>query len=110
MSDWKVQPTIFSDWPADIDYVLAIDENGTPNLKEIGSSSNDLLSWFTITGVLFSWDGFPQIIDEVVQLKEKFWENGIFNDSRVVFHSRDIRKKTGPFNPKLIDYSIFLKE
>ena len=46
----------------------------------------------------------PSIISDMMAIKHKYWENAMFNKQRVVFHSRDYRKKIGAFNPKTIDY------
>ncbi|MTD30140.1 DUF3800 domain-containing protein [Planomicrobium sp. YIM 101495] len=107
---WKENPSILSDWPEEVEYVLAIDENGTTDLKGVIHSPNDLLQWFTISGILFNRSEFIASRDAFVKLKQKYWKNGLFKNDRVVFHSRDIRKKIGPFNPKIINYTEFLEE
>lgn len=104
--EWSEQPTILHEISEDIDYILAIDENGIPSMKDLLSPKNDLLQWFTITGVLFSKNDLEKFIADITEIKSKYWENGCFNRKKVVFHSRDIRKKVGPFNPKLIDHSL----
>lgn len=108
--EWLKQPTILHEIGSDIDYILAIDENGIPSMKDLLFPKNDLLQWFTITGVLFSKSDLQKFISDITDLKSKYWKNGCFNKKKVVFHSRDIRKKTGPFNPKFIDHSLFSKD
>lgn len=103
---WREKPGTLLDWPSEIDYILSIDENGIPNLNNI-SAGNE---WFTITGVLLNKDQFVFLKDEVTKLKFKYWKEGVFKNKRVVLHSRDIRKKIGPFNPKLIDYEGFTSD
>ncbi|MCS5500859.1 hypothetical protein NY607_06940 [Lysinibacillus sp. A4] len=107
---WKSRPAILNNIPGNIDNILAIDENGIPSLKDLLQPKNDLLQWFTITGVVFTREGFKTFIDDITKLKNKYWNNGCFNKKKVVFHSRDIRKKTGAFNPKLINYEHFLED
>ncbi|WP_242227302.1 DUF3800 domain-containing protein [Bacillus cereus group sp. BfR-BA-01315] len=103
---WKGKPIPLLEWPSNIDYILFVDENGVPNLNNVESGNK----WFTITGLLFDKEQCRLLKDEITNLKLKYWENGIFNKKRVVFHSRDIRKKTGPFNPKLINQEEFNSE
>ncbi|MGE7621673.1 hypothetical protein ACQKMD_01100 [Viridibacillus sp. NPDC096237] len=109
MDEWKTRPTLLKDWPAEVDYILAIDENGISDLKGVIEAKDDLLQWFTITGVLLNREEFSGFKTKITELKMEFWKDGLFKSKRVVFHSRDIRKKLGPFNPKLIDYDKFLK-
>ncbi|MCU4798343.1 DUF3800 domain-containing protein [Bacillus cereus] len=104
--DWRDKPIPLLDWPSNIDYILFVDENGVPNLKNVEPENK----WFTITGLLFDKEQCRLLKDEMTNLKLKYWDNGTFNKKRVVFHSRDIRKKTGPFNPKLINYEEFNSE
>lgn len=104
---WKVRPTVLQNIDSKTEYILGIDENGIPSLKDLLHPKNDLLQWFTITGVLLSRTDLVNFITEITKIKNKYWKNGYFNKKRVVFHSRDVRKKIGPFNPKIIDYSNF---
>ena len=90
-----------------VDYVIAIDETGTPTLKNITSTTPDHKAWFGVTGILIDKSIINESAKKITLLKEKYWSNGMFNSRRVVFHSRDIRKKTGAFNPKVIDYASF---
>ncbi|WP_342471655.1 DUF3800 domain-containing protein [Metasolibacillus sp. FSL H7-0170] len=107
---WRIRPTILQDIDNEIDYIMSVDENGIPSLKDLLHPKNDLLQWFTITGVLFTRDNLESFITEIKTLKNKYWQNGYYNKERVVLHSRDIRKRTGPFNPKIIDNEVFEKE
>lgn len=110
MGEWKERPLILEEWSHDIDCVLAIDENGTTDMKSVLNPINDLLQWFTITGVMLNQENFVAVRNKFVELKRKYWENGLFNGRRVVFHSRDIRKRTGAFNPRIVDYQNFTEE
>lgn len=130
MNDWKTRPTLIEDWNGSVDYVMAIDENGTTDLNGIRKLFNgnilDLMRasysstqfvnerWFTITGVIMLRDNFPNFRDSINSIKYHYWKDGIYKykqgERRVVFHSREIRKKEGPFNPRLIDYSSFIQD
>lgn len=107
---WRARPIVLNNIDVDIDYILAVDENGIPSLKDLLHPKNDLLQWFTITGVVFTRDNLKTFIEETTKIKNKYWENGCFNKKKVVFHSRDIRKKIGAFNPKLINHEEFLED
>ena len=122
---WRSRPTIIDNWPGDIDKIIAIDENGTCDLNSIKkifkNDSVKLLKaykdtskymherWFTITGVVLKKVDFPNFKEEVNAIKYRHWDNGIYDyksgKRRVVFHSREIRRKEGPFNPKVVDYA-----
>lgn len=104
---WKERPTVLEEWTENIDRILAIDENGIPELKSIVNPSNDLLQWFTITGVMLTQQEFMDARESFVNLKSKYWEEGLFNGQRVVFHSRDIRKRIGAFNPRFVNPENF---
>lgn len=107
---WRNNPVILSEWPEEVEYIMAIDENGTTDLKNVVQPPNDLHQWFTISGVLFNRKEFALSREAFLALKNLYWKNGLFKNERVVFHSRDIRKKIGPFNPKIINYNAFLDD
>lgn len=115
---WKTRPKLIDNWDEDIDYIMAIDENGTTDLagirrkimhEEFGGPpvGNDPDRWFTITGAVMARTDFAAFRDAMVSIKEAYWQDGKYQykqgHRRVVFHSRDIRKKEGPFNPKFIN-------
>lgn len=105
---------------------MAIDENGTTDLKGIKRIVNKYLSedeiipsnyehqWFTISGVVMDRKDFPDFRNKITNIKYSYWEQGKFRykktTKRVVFHSREIRKKEGPFNPNIINYSAFMND
>lgn len=121
--DWQIRPTLIDEWDQSIDTIMAIDENGTTDLrgikKKIRSNFFQVLAnkedtiipqdrWFTITGVILKREDFPSFKDKINSIKFSQWDNGKYKYKnglrRVVFHSREIRKREGPFNPKLIEY------
>jgi len=122
MRNWWEAPTLINYWPRDIDTIMAIDENGTTDLKGIKQKVFDNLfglgqlpeehRWFTITGVVMEKAHFPSFMDNITTLKNAYWKDGKFKYKnglkKVVLHSREIRKKEGPFNPNLIDYEKFI--
>lgn len=110
---WKDKPTAINNLEIDGGYIFAIDENGTSILPESipfmdESEKDPNKQWLTLTGIMINLEEYNLIQKNVIDLKNKYWRNGLFKDKRVVFHSRDIRKKQGAFNPKIIDYDSFM--
>lgn len=103
--DWKDTPLLLSEVTPEMECIFAIDENGTPSMNNIERNQ-----FFSITGILIHRENFLTLEKEVMCLKDKYWENSFFEGRRVVFHSREVRKKQGPFNPRLIDHSRFLND
>ncbi|MGT2757032.1 DUF3800 domain-containing protein [Streptococcus ovuberis] len=99
-SDWKNSPTCFEQFNGEHDYMLFIDETGVPTLKNYNQNNR----WFSMTGILIAGKDGEKLISDIMAIKHKYWKNAMFNEQRVVFHSRDYRKKVGAFNPKIIDY------
>jgi hypothetical protein len=129
MEEWRIRPTIIDNWDEGIDTVMAIDESGTIDLKGIRkkikddffaaySNRDSIVSphdrWFSITGVVMNRDHFSLFRDSINSIKYGHWNDGKFQYKkglqRVVFHSSEIRKRVGPFNPKLIDYGILMSD
>ena len=96
----EVEEGRFEHFNGEYDYMLFIDETGVPTLKNYNQNNR----WFSMTGVLIAGEDGESIISDMMAIKHKYWENAMFNKQRVVFHSRDYRKKIGAFNPKTIDY------
>lgn len=110
--NWREKPCSLESI-SDIDCVFAIDENGNSDLKGVYStqqSPKENLQWFTVTGILIKMEHFLSLKEDLVDLKLKHWNEGLFGNTRVVFHSRDIRKKQGAFNPKIINYDLFKED
>lgn len=106
--EWYEEPSKIEKL-SNVDYLFAVDENGTSTLKN-AASLDDNNKWFTVTGVLIDIKHFNNIKEDIVELKERYWENGFYDGRRVVFHAKDIRKKQGPFNPKIIDIDNFVDD
>lgn len=100
---------------------MAVDESGTAELLGIrrALASNRPIDRMekviTITGVIQKRSDFRQFRDSMVHLKERYWPGGVFNYKgtikRVCFHSREIRKREGPFRRlRERDYTRFLAD
>jgi hypothetical protein len=129
MGEWRKRPTIIDNWDENIDTVMAIDESGTTDLKGIRKKiKQDFFAaltnkdkivpphdrWFSITGIVMTREDFPNFRDSVNGIKYGHWNDGKFQYKkglqRVVLHSSEIRKRVGPFNPKLIDYGTLMTD
>ncbi|MEK3851186.1 DUF3800 domain-containing protein [Paenibacillus sp. FSL R7-0340] len=119
--DWKSRPKIIEYWPDGVDYVMGMDESGTADLVSISRKMNTgkeheidfTMKDFTLTGVIVDKNRYDELKKAVNAVKFKYWENGLSEykgvPKRVCFHSRDIRKKSAPFNtldPVLFTTSI----
>jgi hypothetical protein len=126
---WRDKPTGIDEWDENIDTVIAIDESGTTDLKGIRKKVREdffaALSnkegvvqqhdrWFSITGIVMAQEDFSHFRDSINSIKFGHWNDGKFEYKkgiqRVVFHSTEIRKRVGPFNPKLIDYPTLMTD
>lgn len=106
--EWYDEPTEIANI-SNTDFLLAVDENGLDSLTNI-NPFNKHTHWFTVTGILFDLKYYNDIKEDIITLKNRYWEEGFFYDKRVVLHSREIRKKQGPFNPKIIDFDMFVED
>ena len=112
--NWTNRPTQIRKWEKDVDYVMFIDENGMSDITHIlkkimkGKEILEEEKFFTVTGVIFTKPSYRIAKDEINALKNKYWKNGYFEYKdklqKVCFHSREIRRGSGPFNYTLIDY------
>lgn len=114
MCKWYDKPTKILSLNKDIDYVMCI--NLIYALKQI-SNKKELTEdekTFTITGCIFTKEDYFNSEKLIKALKNKYWYNGLFYDSKVktnkaiCFHSRDIRKHNGCFNDAVIKYDDFI--
>jgi hypothetical protein len=59
-------------------------------------------------------DDFPRFKDDITSVKMGHWDDGKYQYKgrlkRVVFHSREIRKKEGPFEASQINYGSFMTD
>lgn len=118
--NWKVKPTIQDSIYEDTTYVAYFDENGNSNINDIiKKKGNDesLDNYFSLTCVLLRKECLDRLEDDINDLKSKYWNNGIYSyvnkdgtkiNKKVCFHSREIRRKTGPFSLNEINYESFI--
>lgn len=99
--NWKDTRTSIDNFDLNsVDYLISIDETGTPTLKNINNNNPDYLNWFTISGCIFKLSDTHNVAKQVTEFKEKYWPNGNYRSHRVYLHSRDIRRRQGPFKLK----------
>lgn len=120
-TNWRERPTIIHEINGTFDSILSLDENGTTDLKGVRKNIGEVLEkldhpdrWFTITGTAIDCDNYQHFKECISNVKYKHWEDGFFDykkgTRRVVLHSRDIRKRIGPFNPNLINYPELMSD
>ena len=121
-TDWRTKPTSIEEVSRDIDYIIAIDESGSSELKSIFRAKNNGTlddvpnseRFFTLTACIIPIEAADSIKDEVVRIKNKHWENGVFNyksgSKRVCFHSTDIARKRDAFNDQVISWYEFIQD
>ncbi|EMF0228963.1 hypothetical protein NSB48_002548, partial [Enterococcus hirae] len=73
---WYDEPTSIESLE-NVDSIFAIDENGTPTLKNAFQFNNDN-RLFTITGIHINMEDYKVICDEIMKLKNNFWDSGLF--------------------------------
>lgn len=113
MNDWKIEPLAIDEEGSVLnsaDYLIAMDETGTQNLNGITNQTPSHNCMFTLTGIIIEKVNVNRISDDIMELKGKYWPSAFFNEHRVVFHSRNIRKRVGPFNPMVIDNDTFQQD
>lgn len=118
--NWTNRPTQIKIWENDIDYVMFIDENGNSDITHIlkkimkGKEILNDEKFFTVTGVIFTRSSYKIAKDKINAMKDKYWKDGYFEYKdklqKVCFHSREMRRGSGPFNYTLIDYETFMEE
>lgn len=118
---WRNRPTYIDECPEDVDYVMFIDENGDSNLdymkkcKNKGIEPDQNSKYFTITGIIVEKSEIKNMKNNIMKIKNSNWENGSFEYKnncyrRICFHSREIRRKEGPFRDSVIDRNKFLNQ
>lgn len=76
--------------------ILALDETGKASFKHSSST-------FILSGLIISENFLPKFEKRIKRIKSKF-----FNNEDIIFHSRDMLRKKGPFSI-LRDTNIFKK-
>lgn len=119
-SNWRNRPTTIDYISKDIDWVIGIDESGSPSLKQVQKAKKACTGaveserHFTVTAAAIKMSDFITARDMVMQLKNKYWNDALFmykgDEKRICFHSREIRGRREAFNPELIDYKAFIAD
>lgn len=115
-SNWRNRPTSIERISTSTDWVISIDENGTPSLDRIIAqmisgevpSMNDQI--FVATACLMSLAEFQRVCTDILELKKSMWEDALFTYNgelkRVCLHSREIRRKEGPFEESICNHDV----
>lgn len=102
IEDWQKKPHSIEHLDSNVNYILAVDESGVTHI------SSEQSKWLSLAGVAIDLSDFEEISNNIMSLKNKYWENGMFYHKRVVFHSRDILKRQKAFcYSGLPDYKNF---
>ena len=119
-SNWRNRPTTIDYIPKSIDWIINIDESGSPSLAQVlnakrtGKAVVESERHFTVTAAAIKMQNFETARDMVMSLKNKYWKNALYSykgvEKRVCFHSREIRGRREAFNPSLIDYDSFIAD
>lgn len=114
--DWRIEPTAIDYWPEDVEYIMALDENGISSLKFVrrciknNQPIPDEEVFFTLTGVVLNRENFIYMKKQFERIKNKYWVNGFYDYKgvmkKVCFHSNDIRNRQSPFNIEKFDEFI----
>lgn len=109
VNEWKTKPIEIFEIPNNIDYIFVVDENGSfGNFKSLVNKCNngckleEVEKFFTLTGILISYEEYINWKNKIDIIKNNYWTNGCwFNKKRnrkekIHFHSSD----TFSMNPK----------
>ena len=97
-------------WPSETPRLMAVDESGTSRLYDDEDERTEENRWIVISGAIFSQSDNEDNINKIIHLKNKYWNNGIFNGERVVFHGREIKRGIGAFSKNVIDRDAFIDD
>lgn len=120
-SNWRNRPTTIDFIDGNkIDFIIGIDESGSANLKQVikskraGIAPAESEKHFTVTACAISMNNFTKARDMVMELKNKYWINGLFTykgvPKRVCFHSREIRGHKEAFSSDIINHESFVAD
>lgn len=117
---WRNRPKFITHCPKDIDVILFIDESGISSLKSVkkhlskNTPLNEGEKMFSICGCLIQKKNLSTITKDILEVKNKHWENGCFQYKdglkRVCFHSYEIRKCRNAFDKNCINREDFLTD
>ncbi|MBU3851251.1 MAG: DUF3800 domain-containing protein [Candidatus Paralactobacillus gallistercoris] len=95
---WRNRPTKIDEVDKKINYIIAMDESGTPTLKGIqrkiknNEQMQDNDRFFTLSACAFNVNNFYNAKDEVMKIKNKYWPDGKYQNARVCFHATEIKR------------------
>ena len=75
--EWDEQPCKLDEFEEENSCILSIDENGTSNMLN-SDKYNENNKLFTLTGISIKPENFNEIRDNFKELKESYWERGLF--------------------------------
>lgn len=82
-ANWRNRPTTIDYIPQNINYIVSIDESGSPDLKQVldakqtGQDVADNEKHFTVTACSTDMKDFTTARDMVMTLKHKYWANAL---------------------------------
>lgn len=97
-------------WTDKTPRLMAVDESGTSRLYDDEDTRTKENRWIVISGAIFSQSENEDNIKKIIELKNKYWNNGMFHGERVVFHGREIKKGIGAFSKEVIDRDSFMDD
>ena len=96
-TNWRNRPTTADYVPKNITWIVAIDESGSSDLSQIKKALlneqylSDGNKQFTVTACAIKTDDFEIAQEMVMNIKNKYWHNAMFNykgiEKRICFHS-----------------------
>lgn len=118
--EWRTKPTEIGKYPDGVNYIMGMDETGTANHKGIIRRLNkqqpiDINDrHFTLTGITIHRKNYRLLLRESKEIKATYWSDGKYNyrdvQKMICFHSREIRKKEGPFKLNNVEYKKFIRD
>lgn len=95
--EWNKRPMVLENIPMGVRNILAVDESGTTCKVDVEED------WLSLTGIILNSDNFLKTESSIMTLKNKYWEDALFFNKRVVLHSRDIQKRQRAFSQRIIE-------
>lgn len=107
-NDWLEFPKSFEVFNGNADCIMYISEKGRKISGNRDGNENKFP--YSQTGIIINGEDGQQIISNIMNLKNKYWADAMFEQKRVVFNSNEINKKTSAFSPDVIDNKEFNKD
>lgn len=102
MAKWRNRPTSVENIKDDVDYIILVDESGNSNnmkyIKKCISDGidpneiNGMNRYLTVSACVINVNDFYNVRDCIMNIKNKYWKNGLFENNRVCFHSTEIKR------------------